>query len=289
MKLRGRFAIITGAGQGLGAAIAEQFVGEGASVLLCGRGETALSVVRDRLAATAVADQRVLAHRADVTRPEQVDALVDAALAASPQIDILVNNAGIYGPFGLIEDIDWTAWVDAISTNLLGTVYASRAVMPHFRKRKYGKIICISGGGATTPMPGISAYAASKAAVVRFVETLAEEAKEAGIDVNAVAPGTLATAMTDQLIAAGPARTGAAFHARIVEAKASGGTPLDIPARLCVFLAAAESDGISGKLISALWDPWSELQQHRAELQRGDVYTLRRILPRDRGFAWGDK
>jgi NAD(P)-dependent dehydrogenase (short-subunit alcohol dehydrogenase family) len=289
MKLEGRVAVITGAGQGLGAAIAEHFVREGASVLLCGRRANALAALRDRLTALAVSGQKVLACPADVARPEQVDALIDFALDALPHIDILVNNAGIYGPFGPIEEVDWALWTEAIGTNLLGTVYASRAVMPHLRQRRYGKIICLSGGGATGPLPGISAYAASKAAVVRFVETLAEEARGAGIDVNAVAPGTLATAMTDQLIAAGPDRVGAAFHARIVKAKEAGGTPLDVPARLCVFLGGAESDGITGKLISAPWDPWQELSRHRADLEHSDVYTLRRILPKDRGLSWGDK
>jgi NAD(P)-dependent dehydrogenase (short-subunit alcohol dehydrogenase family) len=159
--------------------------------------------------------------------------------------------------------------------------------LPHLKSRRYGKIVNISGGGATNPLPRISAYAASKAAVVRFTETLAEEVKEFRIDVNAVAPGALATRLTEQLLAAGPERAGAAFHARIAKSYAEGGTPLDTPANLCVHLGSADSDGLTGKLIAAVWDPWAEFHDHRAELDGTDIYTLRRITPKDRGMTWG--
>ena len=84
-------------------------------------------------------------------------------------------GAGIYGPMGTIDEIDWDAWVQAINVNLLGSVLMCRSLTPHFKRRGYGKIVQLAGGGATAPMPGISAYAASKAAVVRFAETLAGE------------------------------------------------------------------------------------------------------------------
>ncbi len=104
---------------------------------------------------------------------------------------VLVNNAGVYGPLGSIEEIDWQAWVQAIEINLFGSILMCRALLPHFKSSRYGKIVQLSGGGATNPLPRISAYAASKAAVVRFAETLAEEVRENGIDVNAIAPGAL--------------------------------------------------------------------------------------------------
>ncbi len=216
MKLHGRNAIITGAGQGLGASIAEHYVAEGASVLLCARDETSLRAVQDRLMALLpMAKQRVLVQKTDVGDPAQVDSLVAHGLEQFERIDILVNNAGVYGPFGPIEAIAWDEWVDAIRINLLGAVYGCRALLPHFKRQHYGKIICLSGGGATNPLPRVSAYAASKAALVRFAETLALEVRGFGIDVNAVAPGALATRLTDQLLAAGPDTIGHDFYDRM--------------------------------------------------------------------------
>jgi NAD(P)-dependent dehydrogenase (short-subunit alcohol dehydrogenase family) len=135
----------------------------------------------------------------------------------------------------------------------------------------------------------LSAYAASKAAVVRFVETLAEETRGDRIDVNALAPGSLDTRMLDEFIAAGPDRIGREFHERSVKLKRDGGVPLAKGAELAVFLGSSLSDGITGKLLSAVWDPWETLPQHREALNATDVYTLRRILPADRGLTWGEE
>jgi 3-oxoacyl-[acyl-carrier protein] reductase len=196
---------------------------------------------------------------------------------------ILVNNAGVYGPFGLIEDNDWSEWVKAIEINLFGTILMCRAFLPHMRASSYGKIINLSGGGATAPLPRISSYAASKAAVVRFTETLAEETRGAGIDVNAIAPGALNTRLMDDLIAAGPEKVGQSFFDKMTKTRDTGGTPLDKGAELTVFLASVASDGITGRLLSAVWDDWANLPEKKDELVSGDIYTLRRITPEDRG------
>jgi NAD(P)-dependent dehydrogenase (short-subunit alcohol dehydrogenase family) len=163
----------------------------------------------------------------------------------------------------------------------------ARALVAHFARRGYGKIVQLSGGGATNALPGLSAYAASKAAVVRFAETLAEELREHHVDVNAVAPGALNTRMLDEVLAAGPERVGQAFHERALEQQRSGGVPLERGAALAVWLASAASDGVTAKLLSAVWDPWAELPKHLDDLA-SDVYTLRRIVPSDRDLLWGD-
>jgi 3-oxoacyl-[acyl-carrier protein] reductase len=286
MRLLNRFAIITGASQGLGEVIAESYVRAGASVLLCARTESTLQATRDRLSALLQEGQVLLAAPADVSDPAHVDRLIATAREAFPRVDILVNNAGVYGPMGAIEDIPWEDWERAISVNLMGTVYMCRAVVPLLKEDGYGKIVNLSGGGATSPLPFISAYAASKAAVVRFTETLAHELRQYGIDVNAVAPGALATRMMDQAIAAGPESVGEEFHARMLELKEEGGTPLALGAALVTYLGSSESDGITGRLLSAVWDPWSSLQEHREELEGSDIYTLRRVVPEDRGKNW---
>lgn len=282
--LAGRSAVITGANQGLGRAIAEHFVRAGASVLLTARGGDLLERVAAELAPlAALPGQKVLARVADVSRESDCNATAAQALAELGNPCVLVNNAGVYGPFGPIEDNDWSGWVKAIEINLFGTVLMCRAFLPHMRAARYGKIVNLSGGGATAPLPRISSYAASKAAVVRFTETLAEETRGAGIDVNAIAPGALNTRLMDDLLAAGPEKVGKEFFEKMTKTRDGGGTPLEKGAELSVFLASAASDGISGRLISAVWDDWANLPGRRDELAAGDVYTLRRITPDDRG------
>ena len=288
MKLKGRAAIVTGASVGLGAAIAERFAAEGASLMICARNRAELDKQQAQLS-KAHPGITVHAEVADIAKKDDVDRLFAAAGKALGKIDILVNNAGVYGPMGPIDEIDWGEWEQAIAINLLGTVYAARKAVQMFRPNRYGKIINLSGGGATNPLPGISSYAVSKAAVVRFTETLALETAEDRIDVNAVAPGTLATRLTDQLLAAGPDKVGAALYGRMAKLKAEGGPPLTVGADLCVYLASPESDGLTGRLIAAIWDPWPFTEEVKRDIAGSDIYTLRRIVPGDRGKPWDKK
>jgi len=289
VKLQDRYALITGASQGLGAEVARQYVAEGASLLLCARSEDKLREIKQELEPKLASGQRLAICVTDIGETKDVDRLFALLTKIFPRLDILVNNAGIYGPFGVIEDVDWDKWVDGIKINLLGLVYTCRKAMPLFRQQGRGKIINISGGGAANPMPRVSSYAASKAAVVRFTESLALECKDVGVDVNAVAPGALMTRMTDQLLEAGPDKVGKAFFERMSKIAAEGGTPLDVGARLCVFLGSSQSNGITGKLIAAQWDRWEDWPVHLDALSASDVYTLRRITGRDRGLEWGDR
>jgi NAD(P)-dependent dehydrogenase (short-subunit alcohol dehydrogenase family) len=286
--LENRYAIITGASMGLGFEIAKKYLEAGASLMICARNEMLLDKAALALRPLAGTGQSLLALPADISKLADVTALVGAALREFGHLDVLVNNAGVAGPCGAIENVDLKEWFRAIEINLLGCVLLSRAVLPHFKKAARGKIIQLSGGGATSPLPGLSAYAASKAAVIRFVETLAEETRPDHIDVNAIAPGALNTRMLDEFLAAGPERIGPAFYERSLRQKKDGGAPLGKGADLAVFLGSPLSDGITGKLISALWDPWEAMPNHLEDLNGSDIYTLRRIVPGDRGKAWGE-
>jgi NAD(P)-dependent dehydrogenase (short-subunit alcohol dehydrogenase family) len=285
--LDGKAALITGANQGLGLEIARHYLDAGASVFICARNAELLDGAREELAERAGDPARVAAMAADVADLAQVDALVAAATERFPQLSILVNNAGVYGPKGPIETVDWEQWTQAIAVNVFGSILPVRALIGHLRARGGGKIVQLSGGGATSPLPGLSSYAASKAAIVRFAETLALELAEDKIDVNAVAPGALNTRLLDEVLEAGPEAVGEDFYRRSLEQQKSGGTPLELGAELSVWLASDASDGITGRLLSAKWDPWRDLPEHRADLD-SDVYTLRRIVPADRGMDWGD-
>jgi NAD(P)-dependent dehydrogenase (short-subunit alcohol dehydrogenase family) len=285
MKLEGLNALVTGGSQGLGAAIAEHFLREGANVVICARSEKELLATRAKLAGLFPA-QKTLAKTCDVADERQVNALVDFARRELGPLHILVNNAGIYGPKGPTESVELPAWRQAMEVNLFGVLLPCRAVIPNFKKAGRGKIIIISGGGATNPLPNLSAYAASKAAVVRLMETLAEELRSFQIDVNAIAPGALATRLVDEILAAGPEKVGQAFFDKNKQWKETGAVPLSLGAELAVHLASAQADGITGKLISAQWDPWAKLHEHRDELAKSDIYCLRRIVPEDRGKKW---
>jgi 3-oxoacyl-[acyl-carrier protein] reductase len=283
MNLTGRTAIITGASQGLGKAIAERFVAAGADVFLVARGEGELRKTADELARSG---RRVEIMTADVSGDAACRAIVERAIQVFGHVTALVNNAGVYGPMGRIEDVDWSQWVSAMQVNLFGTVQMCRHLIPHLRERGYGKIVNLSGGGATAPLPMISAYAGSKAAVVRLTETFAEELKDARVDVNAIAPGALNTRLLDEVLSAGPDKVGKQFYERSLKQRDEGGAPLAKGADLAAFLASAESDGITGRLLSAVWDPWPTLPERREQLAKGDIYTLRRIVPEDRGQKW---
>lgn len=288
MKLRNVNAIITGGNRGLGLAIAREFVKEGSSIVICARDSAKLERSAEGLRGVAGGDQQVIAIEADVSVEADVERLVGESIGKFGRIDVLVNNAGVYGPKGLIEDVSIADWIRAIEINLYGVVYTCKRIIAHMKENGGGKIINLSGGGATSPLPRISAYAASKAAVVRLTETLAEECRDFGIDINAVAPGALNTRLLDEVLEAGPEAVGEQFYEKALKQKDSGGAPLEKGAGLCVYLASHDSDGITGRLISAIWDPWVELAKYKGDLDTTDIYTLRRIIPKERNKSWGD-
>jgi NAD(P)-dependent dehydrogenase (short-subunit alcohol dehydrogenase family) len=287
MKLENKNAIVTGGSLGLGQAIVREFVKEGASVLFCARGEAALDELQRDLARHVRPEQKISALPCDVTSAKEVAALFERFASEFGTLHALVNNAGIYGPKGPSENVDWHEWTRAMEINLYGTFLPCRAAIPLMKKTGHGKIINLSGGGATNPLPRLSAYAASKAAVVRLTETLAEELRDFHIDINAIAPGPLNTRLLDEVLEAGPEKVGETFFKKMRRQAEEGGVRLEKGARLCVYLASDASDGITGKLISAQWDPWENLHERRAEIATSDIYTLRRIVPKDRAKNWG--
>jgi len=275
MKLAGNKAILTGCSRGLGAVTAEAMWREGADLLLVARSEAALHELGERLAAGAPSGSGRKAHifAADLRDPAAPRAILAEARRLWPRLDILVNNAAIGGPIGPLADNDWGAWRETIQVNLLAPAELCKLSVAWMRETGGGRIVNLSGGGAASPRPNFSAYAAAKCALVRLSETLAVETASLGIRVNAVAPGAMDTAMLREAVRAGVERTPATTDPRIA-------------AGLIVYLASEESAGITGKLISAVWDAWRTLHEHAADLQSTDVYTLRRILPEDRGKAW---
>ena len=279
--------LITGASEGLGASVATTLVQAGASVGLCARRNAPLQSTAQQLRSQAGPGVVVFSAACDVSNPDSVARWVEMALRHLPEVDALVNCAAVLGPIGPLEVCDPEAWRSTFAVNLFGTVATCRALLDHFKSRCYGKIVNLSGGGATAPLPCFSAYAASKAAVVSFTETLAAEVKGQAIDVNAVAPGALATRMSRAVLAAGPEAVGGDYHARMSAILAAGGMSMLQASELCAWLCSAHSDGISGRLLAAQWDPWRSLASRREQLAASDIFTLRRVLPGDRQCDWG--
>ena len=284
--LAGRGILITGGSSGIGKAVARACVTAGADVAICGRSESSLEEAKAELRPILRPEQRFTELVADISDSAAVTHLVSSVKSQMPGVCGLVNAAGILGPKGDLDEVDWNEWIETIQINLIGTMLTCRAVLPHFRARGYGQIVNFSGGGATSPRPRFGAYAASKAAVVRFTENLARELDGTGIFVNAIAPGAVNTRMLQEVLEAGPAKVGESAYRDALKQKTSGGTPADKAAALCVMLLAGQGDGVSGRVISAVWDPWASLPAHKEELAQSDIYTLRRIIPADRGLNW---
>jgi NAD(P)-dependent dehydrogenase (short-subunit alcohol dehydrogenase family) len=283
--LNGKTALVTGASRGLGLEIARHLAAAGADVAMIAKNPAALSVAREQVQMEHP-QRRIIAHAADLADVAAIDVLLAALNPDLPTIDILVNNAGVQGPIGPLEKIDFAAWRQVFETNFFAAARLTQLLIPRMRSSgRGGKIINISGGGATGPRPDFSAYAAAKTALVRLSETLAEELKPDAIDVNAVAPGAMNTRMLEEVLAAGRDAAPREYDAA-VKRTAEGGVPPAKAAETVVFLASPASNGITGKLISAVWDDWAKLPARREALANSDVYTLRRIVPKDRGLGW---
>jgi len=288
-ELEGKRAIITGASRGLGAVVADTMWQAGAHVLLVDRPGVNLLELRERLLASGAGTQYVHLFAADLRESAAPQAIVAEARRIWQRVDILVNNAGTIGPIGMVADNDWSEWQDTVQVNLLAPAELCKLSVDWMGAAGVGgSIVNLAGGGATAPRPCFSAYATAKCALVRFSETIAVEVADLGIRINCIAPGAMNTEMLQETPRAGPERVGRDEYERITKYAAGGASDPRLAADLIVYLASEKSAGITGKLISAVWDPWRNLHDHVDDLRSTDVYTLRRILPEERGKVWPD-
>ena len=195
--------------------------------------------------------------------------------AIAPEIaslDGVVHAAGVLGPIGPAELVDPAEFSDVLRINVLGTFLAARATRAALA-RSGGAFVGFSGGGGTGPLVRFDAYAASKAAVVRLIENLAED----GMRANAIAPGFVATDIHQATLAAGKDAVGADYFERTRRELASGGTPAELAAELASWLLSDDSIGINGRLLSAPWDPWMDEQFRDRVRSDPNFAKLRRI------------
>ena len=268
-SIKDKGVLITGAGRGIGKRLAIGFAQHGARVALLSRSKAVLDLANLEIEHAGGTSLRL---RANVCDLEQVTAAAERVRSHYGSLDILICAAGMQGPIGPFLETPPDNWWETIETNLMGVANSCRAVLRHMMESRSGKIIVLVGRGAADPRAYFSAYAASKAAVVRLVETLAEEVLDHNIQVNAMIPGSTYTHMTDEILRAGE-KAGWREQQQAVEVRLTGGVGPEKQLALALFLASESSNHITGRLVHVN-DDWRKLEQ--ASLSK-DIYTLRRV------------
>jgi NAD(P)-dependent dehydrogenase (short-subunit alcohol dehydrogenase family) len=259
--------LVTGGSMGIGRAIATVLAERACAVTIAARGEDAIAETLASLPGEGHNGVRL-----DVSDPSAWTEVVSGI----SDLGGLVCAAGVIEPIGRVGSYDPADFMRTVEINLFGTFLAVHGCLPLLRESR-GAVVTFSGGGATSPLPRFDAYAASKAAVVRLTENLARDLADDGVRLNSVAPGFVVTRMQDATLSAGPEVAGADYYEKTQKQVAAGGAPARRAAELTAFLLSDEAAGITGKLISAPWDPWEDAG-FRARLRDDpDVATLRRI------------
>ena len=269
-SLKGKNVLVTGAGRGVGKRLAMGFAQAGARVGLLSRNPSELDLAKLEIEQAA---GNALRLRADVRDLEELSAAVDRMRVVFGSVDVLVAAAGVQGPIGPLLSTKPKAWSETLEINLIGVVNSCRSVLPSMVERRSGKIILIAGGGSSNVRPNFSAYAASKAAAVRFAECLAAEVADSNVQVNSISPGGSYTHMTDEILHAGEERAGAKEIADAEQVRLTGGVAADKQIQLALFLASDRSNHITGKLIHVN-DDWKRFER---ENMKPELFTLRRV------------
>jgi NAD(P)-dependent dehydrogenase (short-subunit alcohol dehydrogenase family) len=272
VELADKTCLIIGASGSIGRAIADIFYREGARV--------ALTFHSKRKSAPSKGlpskGPRVALFRLDVRKRRDVRVVVGQVTKKFGPIHVLVNCSGVLGPIGTTHNASVKHWVETIEINLVGSFYVVRAVLPSMLAAGEGKIIQFSGGGAAYGRPFFTAYSASKAALVRFTESLAAELRDSNIQINAIAPGPVKSRMWNELRASGSAGGQQAID-ELKKMDMTGGVPAERAAALALFLASNRSNGLTGRLISAVHDKWEEIGSCIPKVMSSDAWTLRRV------------
>jgi len=212
LGLRGKVALVAAASKGLGRAIAEELAREGASVVMCARGEDALLAARDQIAKETGAE--VIAIAGDVSRSEDVENIVSHALERFGRVDILVTNAG-GPPSGKFESLSAEMWRSAVDLTLMSAVNLTARVLPGMKERKWGRIINVTSIAVKQPVDGLMLSNSLRSAVTGFARTLANEVAPFGITVNNILPGYTRTERVEQLSEATAKREGITQNAAV--------------------------------------------------------------------------
>lgn len=245
MRLKGKVAIVTGAGRGLGRASSIEMAKEGASLIILSR---TLSELRETAKTIIDSGGDVLYLKADISKPNDIERVVETAVKNFRVIDILMNNAAIVGPVSPVFLIDEKDWNEVIDINLRGPYLLSKAVVPLMIKQGRGKIINVTSGLGGIVMPFFGVYSVSKAGLIHLTKIMSEELEQYYIQVNGLDPGVMDTRMQEEIRNLGPGVLGNEVYNEFLSMKERG--ILKLPekvARLAVFLASEGSDSVTGE------------------------------------------
>jgi NAD(P)-dependent dehydrogenase (short-subunit alcohol dehydrogenase family) len=277
--LNNQVIAITGAGRGIGKTLAEECKRNGAKVAICARSEKDLEIALKDL--KKINDIPCYAAVCDVTKKTDTQKFFENTTRTLGSLNGLICSAGVYGAIGSFLDTEFSEWQAAIDINLTGTALSIHTAYNYFDHSKPGKIILFSGGGQG-PLPNFSGYATSKGGVWRLTETLGAELASKNIFMNAIAPGAVNTKLLDDLLQAGPEKVGQEFYQKSLAQKEQGGTSPQKSAELVLYLLSEKSNGLYGKTLSALWDPYKDFKDLE-KMSQSDIYQVRRVVESDGG------
>ena len=264
--------LITGGTSGIGLEIIRKLADQNVNILTCARSKKKLVQIKKEF-------KEIKIFKCDISKESNVKKLFDFSKKNFKSIDIIINTAGIYGEIEKIENSNFKIWKKAIEVNFFGTYLICKYFIPLLKASKIKKIINFSGGGAFNSFPNYSAYASSKAALVRFSETLASELKKEKIAVNCIAPGFVTTPLHEATIAAGVGKAGKEFLNFTKQKLKKGSVPIELPVKCVEFLISSKSKNLTGKTISASFDKWhsKKFQTEISNYNKTDIFTMRRV------------
>jgi len=279
--MKKKIAIVTGCSSGLGYLIFKKLISDGFKVYGVSKNKRKILFAEKKLKKENISSNKYSISKLDVAHYPSVKNFIKKIIYKEKKIDVLINNAGIYGPMGFYEKNNYKYWREAFEINFFGCLNFYKEVLPVMKKRNYGRIVQIAGGGATKSFPMFTSYSSAKAAIVRFSETLSDECSTYNIKINSIAPGALNTHFLDQAIKAGPQKIGKSFYNKMKKIKIKGGDDISKAINLTSYLCSNRCN-INGKLISSLWDKWQKFEANINKLVSSDIFTIRRIAGRDR-------
>jgi NAD(P)-dependent dehydrogenase (short-subunit alcohol dehydrogenase family) len=269
MNLEGQVALITGAGRGLGRAFSLGLAKAGMRVAVVARSGDQIA---ETVSLIEAAGGTGIAIPADVSDPGAVKQMAQEVRQSLGVVDLLINNAGAGGPFGPTWEVDAERWWRNFETNMRAPFLCCRELLPDMIARGRGRIINVASGAGTRAIPYMSAYVTSKAALIRFTETVAVEAKKSGVSLFSIQPGTVRTAMAQELLDSKEGSRWLPWFQKIFDEGAD--VTADPAMSLVLFLASGKADELSGRFFAVPEDP-AKVVERAAEVKRDDLYALR--------------
>lgn len=281
---KNQLVMITGATRGLGHLVAWKFWNAGHDLVILSRSGPDLERLSSDFREKCIRGQKIHPFLFDLKNISLIPDLMKEIRDSVGSPDIVINNAAVQGPIGPLQTNDWEEWRTCLDVCLLAPIKICQEIIPAMIRNNYGRIVNISGGGATGPRPNFSSYATAKCGLVRFSETLAQELSPYNITVNCVSPGAMNSELTKKILDAGIDSAGQKEY-EVAKRLVEDNPHTEIKAADLVFLLTTEPfSGINGRILSAVWDPLDKIPGISAKLIGTDVYTLRRIVPKDRNL-----